>query len=507
MNDIIRITIHKIKSIEHAVLDFPMQNGVYAIVGNNGTGKSTIVYSFAQLISQGSLASFGIDARDGDSYVEFEYKGVINRWNVVKDKYNQGKVFLPRPNNQIKINGMYEGSLFFGFRFKNDEKVKNLLLSGTITENMLTTADDYIVQQLGYILHGDINFYNDIKLVRLKNKLIVEQLGLEQTPYFTVRNGSVISQYSMSSGESLMISLLHFMYNSIVRRSLDPKLPVLMLIDEIELALHPIAISRLIDRLNELARDRDNLIVYITSHSPQVISKISPRNMYKIETNSSNCHNTLTVTNPCYPSYAIRDIYRHDGYDWLLLVEDELAKIIVESVISDLQLSNSKLIHTVPVGGWFNVLNLQYDIYKNNILGVGKNVISILDGDIESECSKNSLYKSLPKRFLPISSIEKFLKNKLIDNRDENFFKIINDNFFQITALQDVVNNYKNSGQKKKDNNGKVFYNLLLDNLKKERNIDEKQFIIYLSQIIKSVIDFSSFNKSLKNLLNSENGQ
>lgn len=501
MDHTLKMTIHKIKSIEHAVLELPMRNGVHAIVGNNGTGKSTVIYSFAQLISRGSLASFGIDVRDGDSYVEFEYKNRKNRWKVKQDRFNPEKVFLVQPYGQIRINGMYEGSLFFGFRFKHYEKVKNILLSGEITDDILSDADEYIVKQLGYILHGDDAYYNRHKLVRIKNKEIVEKLGLEETPYFMMSGDKLVSQYGMSSGESLMLSLLHFIYNSIVRRSLDPKLPALMLIDEIEMALHPIAVSRLLDLLHEIAQERKNLIVYITSHSPEVISKIAPRNMFKIEPDYSSPDNTLITTNPCYPSYAIRDVYRHDGYDWLLLVEDDLAKIIVESVISELQLSNSKLIHVAPVGGWNNVLNLQYDLYKHNVLGVGKRAISVLDGDIQEDCKKNSLYDGMPKRFLPISSIEKYLKNALIDNKNNEIFKKINDEFFQIKPLAEVINFYKKSiPSNEKDNNGKIFYNYILDALM-ERNIEEKQFVTHLARIIKSVVDFSKFNESLKKLL------
>lgn len=32
---------------------------------------------------------------------------------------------MPTPKNQIHINGMYEGSLFYEFRFQNYNKVKN----------------------------------------------------------------------------------------------------------------------------------------------------------------------------------------------------------------------------------------------------------------------------------------------------------------------------------------------------------------------------------------------
>ena len=498
MRKMIKMTIHKIKSIQHAIVELPIESGVYAVIGNNGTGKSTIIYSLAQLINSRSLNSFDIGVGDGDSYVEFEYNGIINRWDVKQDLHNSRNILLPLPKKQIRINGMYEGSLFYGFRFQNYSKVKNLIDSGKINSDLLNNADDYIVEKLGYILHGKENYYKNFKIKRIKNKGTVKQMQLNETPYFIPIANTYISQYGMSSGESLMLSLLHFIYHSIVRRSLDEKLPVLMLIDEIELALHPIAVSRLLSLLDELTKERTNLTIILTSHSPEVINKIQPQNMFMIEPNPDNPENTLSITNPCYPSYAIRDVYRHDGYDWLLLVEDELAQIILEKTISELNLSDSKLIHVTPVGGWFNVLKLQYDLLNSNVLGAEKKIISILDGDIKKECGKK--FQSMPKLFFPIASIEKYLKKVLIDNKNFTIFKKVNDNLFPLMSLTEVVQNYNNQN-KKIDSDGKIFYRDYLLETVKKRNIEERQFILQISTIIKENVDFSSFNDSLTRLL------
>ena len=48
----------------------------------------------------------------------------------------------------------------------------------------------------------------------------------------------------------------------------------------------------------------------------------------------------------------------------------------------------SKLIHCVPVGGWQNVLELHKELYTKKVLGVNTSIVSILDGDIESELNK-----------------------------------------------------------------------------------------------------------------------
>ena len=119
MTETLKVIIHKIKAINHAEIELPFQSGLYAIVGNNGTGKSTFIYCLAQLINQNSLVSFGVDARDGDSYLEFIYKNERNRWDLLPSKNKEKNIYMKVPPNQIHINGMYEGSLFYGFRFKN----------------------------------------------------------------------------------------------------------------------------------------------------------------------------------------------------------------------------------------------------------------------------------------------------------------------------------------------------------------------------------------------------
>ena len=49
----------------------------------------------------------------------------------------------------------------------------------------------------------------------------------------------------MSSGESMLISLIDFINNLIERSKYPSSSPLLFLIDEAELALHPAAIDRL----------------------------------------------------------------------------------------------------------------------------------------------------------------------------------------------------------------------------------------------------------------------
>lgn len=489
------MTIHKIKDIQHGIIEIPIENGVYALVGNNGTGKSTIMSCFAQLLSRHNLGQLHPEDYCEESYVEFMYNNHVDRWYCA-DGFWKTDTFP----NTLKFNGTYEGSLFYGMRFRDSKNVDELMEHGQIIEGDIVDADKYIEEGLGRILHNDPQYYHGLK--RIRNKTISERLNLKNTPYFRSAADSLISQYRMSSGECLLISLLHFIYNSIIRRSLPANKPILMLIDEIELALHPVATSNLLELLQELVKSYNNLTIIITSHSPEVIRKIKPSDLYKLErTNSSD--NNFNIVNPCYPSYAIRDVYTHDGFDFLLLVEDQLAKIIVDNSIRELGLQNSRLINVTPVGGWENVLKLQNELYVNNVLGAGKQVFSVLDGDIKRNLPKK--YKSAKKLFLPVNSVEKYLKKVLIDNPDPVIKKKINDSLFTITPLNGIIARYKQTEREiatlrgeqfKEDNDGKRLYTVLLKDLK-ARNITEESFVNILFSIIKENVDFSQFNASL----------
>lgn len=523
------VKISGIKGIRNGHITLPLDNNLYAIVGTNGSGKSTIMLALSQLISRFSINILREEDYSLDSFIEFQYGDRVTKWH----RHNGYWISSHNTRERIQFNGTYEGSLFYGNRFQDSTIVDDLLKSKKLKETDIVDADDYVQRELGRILHGKIDFYNGLK--RVKNRDICKELDLKNVPYFKEVNGKLISQYRMSSGECLLISLLHFIYNSLIRRSLDKHQPILMLIDEIELALHPSAVDRLMKYLKFLLGEYKNLTIIVTSHAPEVIRSILPRNMYKIDRVRNNSENEFNITNPCYPSYAIRDIYgNHNGYDLVILVEDNLAALLLETSIKNLELRNSKLIHITPVGGYSNVLELHHNLLVNNVLGVNTNLISILDGDIKTQ-RLGDKYKDLKKVFLPIESIEKFLLKYLIKNKDESsslkITQYLSDNLFRLKSLKNIVDEfytnefekvqkYSDNERKKNPNikfhrdihecvlennkNGKnLFYHLLKElnsiNLS-EKDLVEKVFDLILNLDIFQQ-ELIKFNTQLKEMI------
>ena len=484
--DTLKVTIHKIKNIRQAKLDLPFDNGLYTIVGTNGCGKSTIMLCLAQLISNQLDRLIHSDASN-DSYLQFDISGRIDIWRRQNSNYKwetAEKIF--------RYNGLYEGSLFYGTRFEDSTNIEEMIETHRITSDHITAADEYVKHQMSYILHGDLDHYQS--LMRLKNKTVAQQLGIRNRPYFINVSNSLISQYRMSSGECLLVSLLHFLYNAIVRRSLPINRKVLVLIDELELALHPIAVLRLMDLLKSLVKEHSNLVVYLSSHSPEVIRTMSPANLFKV----NNDNGMVTIENNCYPSYLIRDLYSNVAPDFLFLVEDELAQKVMNKLLSIYTLRSSKLIHCVPVGGWRNVLDLHKELYMKKILGTTTSIVSILDGDVEGKLTKEQ--KKLPHIFLPIPSVEKFLYSVLKNNENPALRRIINDKYFIVSSLDEIISRYNKEVLDGASDDNKRFYSLIkkeLDSIGTKEDV----FITGLCDDIVENVNIDLFINGLKSLL------
>ncbi len=488
------ISVKNIRNIKNADIELPFERGMYALVGGNGCGKSTLMLLLSLTIKTSSAHLLTEKDTASDSVVRISADNRQDEWTrksnnkMTTGKYNARGLFT-----SVHYHGFYEGSIFYGSRFDDYTKVSDFFAKSDYNSK-LVDADPFVSETLGYILQNDKSYYKSLK--RIKSRKIATEEGFKGFPYFYSIGDKIISQYQMSSGESMLLSLIDFI-NNLVRNGNYKKL--FFLIDEVELALHPAAIDRLHIFLQKLINEsQTELVVYFSTHSAELIQRIPAKNIYLIE----NDNGIMTTVNPCYPNYAVRSLYVPNGFDFVLLVEDELAKSIVDKVILDNNLTSSKLCCVLPAGGCTQMLKLHYDMITYNTLGVGKQIISIFDGDAKDEICKKKDYFNLPKCFLPIPSVEKYLKKKLIDEPDKAFIKLIGDKYFNQRSLQDIILDYKNDPRTKisNDNDGKNFYKIICSNLEKI-GMNEEKFIQYLSDDIYKYEKPIKFVDSLKKLL------
>lgn len=319
-----------------------------------------------------------------------------------------------------------------------------------------------IRKNLGLILQGDEDYYE--KLYEVPR----EYAKFDSSIFFYEKNGIQVSQFHMSTGENLLLSILNSLYIKNKERKNASKQCIIFL-DEIELALHPSSLKRLVAFLEDMARQYDYAI-YFSTHSIELISGIKPDNIFYIERYNDG---TIGVNNPCYPAYATKFLYDHSGYDNVLLVEDDLAKSIVTRILRKEKLLNSRLVHVLPCGGFRNIIKLADDVTRNNLLGKRASICIIVDKDVKEQAIKykkeNGLASSCGMNFLPIESLEKYLRMSLVYNVDQKLFKRLSDYVFQQRSLQELIAEYRKLKEFDTDKNGKVLYSLLDTELRNRR--------------------------------------
>lgn len=154
----------------------------------------------------------------------------------------------------------------------------------------------------------------------------------------------------------------------------------LLIIDEIELALHPIAQIEFYKYIKQLARDKQ-LTCIISTHSASLV-KAADKRIY-LENNNGE----VSVLTDCQPSYILRDITVQEDStkDYLFFVEDKMAWRYLAKVIRLYQRHEDKnaIIGIIPVGGYEQVIELMKQ-FKAVPPYNEKRVHAFLDKDVET---------------------------------------------------------------------------------------------------------------------------
>lgn len=316
------IRIKNIKCVKDLTFSFPLESGIYAITGENGSGKSTLISCASSVFYQMPMTEYF--GRPNNASIEFSLGNATRRWI-----FNGQKWYAESSEEKMKLNGFYEGSVIFGNRFK-DTKLSIINILDQLSKNDLYEASIFVKENLGLILHNDKDSYKNLYVVK---KQIADKMGLTRITFCSLsKNGELISQPRMSTGENLLLSILgslEVLYNK--RTKHNDGRPCIVFLDEIELALHSSALRRLILFLKEIAASID-LSIFFSTHSIELLREIKAQNIFYL---SNLYDDSIMVTNPCYPAYATRNLYGDDGYgnDLVILVEDDLAKLIIEKIL------------------------------------------------------------------------------------------------------------------------------------------------------------------------------
>ncbi len=423
----------------------------------------------------------------GDAGIVFEMGEASRKW-----EYKSGKWEQTVSDKRMPLGGFYEGSIIFGNHFK-DTNFNALRILDNISAEEIEDADDFVRTNLGIILHNDSTYYKNLYSIKDSVKRVHKLNG---HPYFyKIEGKKFVSQARMSTRENLLITILHSLnLRRYSRLKFDDGRPFVVFLDEIELALHASSLRRLVDFLKQISDDF-NAAIFFSTHSLELLRDIKAQNIFYLD---RQLDGSIMVTNPCYPAYATRNLYSDDGYghDAVIFVEDDLAKCIVDRVLIEKDLLNNIRIKVLPTGGWTNTLIMAHDVISSRLLLKGTRVVVVLDRDIKSQVpdfmKKHKECKYLEPDFLPISSLEKYLKQKLVDHVDAALYKKLDNYIFQGKPLSSLLSKYKTEVDISADVDGKKLYGVLLNELRsirKEREDLVELIVKYLMENDQSVVD------------------
>jgi predicted ATPase len=488
----VKIYFENIKGIKKLEEPFELKldNSLYVIIGENGVGKSTLMTTIGQLLNHNSLKNEFKGKGFENSYIEYILNDMIYyRWekksNWILTTRNEIQTYM------LKIRGFFESSIVSGTRF-NHLSYKNKFLSFIDEKNDLKSfidkfkKEEIISKYMSDIMCREYNIYSYNFNFKYRKEVTDGDKKYEMKSksikiYGNLKDDKFIPEFLMSGGEYFLLNLFKFLANYLKNKS-EKKLIV---IDEIELALHPRAIRNLVKIINNDFL-KNNFTFIIATHSLPVIYSASANNLIYLKMENGIMHFEKGKKAGFLASYIDEKLAL---FDRLILVEDILALEFIEYFIKNDEilnyLSENVLFQIIPLGGWNEVLNFAtwnkyYSFLKSN------NILILLDGDVKKdkrfiERNENEkIEKELNIDFLPFLNIENLFTNELLIN--ENFKNKVKNVFLKTKNFDEYFRDLNMNASKTKEY--KANFRKFKEKLQKFPNITEDKIYGFLFDYI-----------------------
>lgn len=365
------VSLTNVRGFVNEVLrfDFP----VTAIIGPNGGGKTTILGAAGCAYKETKPGRFFTKSGAYDNSMQhwkIEYKIVdksINSRNLV------GRTAAFNNYKWTRDNLLSRKTLIFGVsrtvpatERKELKKCANTRFS--VPENQVFSLDTHICECVGRILDKDINNFSQLK-VDNRGKVTLLTGRTEQ--------GLTYSEFHFGAGESSVIRMV------IEIEACDDN--SLVLIEEIENGLHPLATIRLVEYLISAA-ERKKIQVIFTTHSNDALIPL-PHKAIWVALNNKIFQGKLDI-------HSLRAINGQISSQLVIFTEDLFAKKWIESILSlaDEFIPGSIEVHATSGDG--TAVNINK--YHNENPSIRVPSICYIDGDSSQETNETQFVFRLP---------------------------------------------------------------------------------------------------------------
>lgn len=377
-----KIKFEKFKNLDGLEIDFTGHN-VTCLFGCNGVGKSTIL-SVLRCVFQPTDRRNAKAKKLPSVYNEKKQLDIQNenfsafcfnpqeRWNdtsIVVDftewkdaskssKYiyskKEGKRWKPemrqRPCKQVYYMGLESCVPIMEQDWSQKSRKKRMKYYASILNN-----NKEIAEAMSAILGKT---FADLESAEVDTNNNPKDLAL-------IKEGDKFRMIDLSAGEQRLLRILQMLYKA--------KDFSLILIDEIELALHPIALCHLVSVITQIAEYK-NLQVVFTSHRAQLLrmsNEMNIRSLYKYD-GKILCENGVVPI-------SLEQVYGRDYQQKpTIFCEDKLSMAILRQILDEL--NQRKKFHIQPFGSYEKGFMVATAI--QSIGQLNNNMVFVLDGDV-----------------------------------------------------------------------------------------------------------------------------
>lgn len=366
------ITINNIKNITQLEFDIP-RNGVFVLTGSNGSGKTTLLATLERLANPNAFPKY-FKTSSVTRYNSFRNGTIIYTVNGTSVSYRYLNLrWAPTPRKNAVILRQFGFTRIFFISFDSD---RIFIQEQDIVSQAIRPCRDDLKNALNQIF--STTKFADLRQIKIPGKAIREtrrNLAYILPVTSGATNVGWYTEKNFSLGEILLINVVY--------QLLTVPNGSLILVDEVELALHPKVQVNLLRFLNQIAAQK-NLTVVISTHSTSIIKAASK--LIHLERN--NATGVVTVDYDCYPALALQDVAFEEEVqpDVIFFVEDQSAKSYLEEItdyyFSNLNHNRKPIFKILPVAGWNDTMRF---LVNSTATLVPRNVNSfcLLDADVQ----------------------------------------------------------------------------------------------------------------------------
>lgn len=368
-----------------------------AIVGRNGTGKTTLLYltacayapieeekgkTYNDLIPESTKDHVPMDSQYGFIYqnnTDNKFKWIERQSGGTRvgkkewDKRHSTNPETGRPHIRARNNSFFFGlekSISNPFIFANHFNITKITQKNRLDEigkdnSLLEKLSESLVEQISEIVGKN---YESIERRTDKYSL------LHESSYGYVINGNY-SDIASGAGEIAIIRLL-----DIINEAPDNSL---IIIDEPEIAIHPAAQPKILEFLLKRALGKNHQIVF-TTHSYFLLKYLPPESIILLEQDLSREIESKNVNS----SIAFKDISGENIFKIEAFVEDRFAANFLNSILNqDFILKDQLKVSVAYADGWNDFIKREvpyrfYSWYKHEKDKSNFKPFFIFDGDV-----------------------------------------------------------------------------------------------------------------------------